>query len=170
MESAYPGFVSIRHRKDRDGGPCRATPPGIGGISWRRKLIFGFPTAWSIAETCLQVSGKQIHHMSTHRRLTTTISRTRQTFGGGELGRSPERSYRPGDTRADLGPPIPPPTRLNRGGKLVGAYGEIGNPSSRFGVSHLDKLRACDDLRRARTNSACAIRTPNRPPTWDHIA
>ena len=39
----------------------------------------------------------------------------------------------------------------------------------RFGVEQSDKLRACDDLRHARTNLACVVETPIKLVCWDHL-
>ena len=40
----------------------------------------------------------------------------------------------------------------------------------RFGVAQGSKLRACDDLRYARTNLACVVETPIKLVNWDHVA
>ena len=39
-----------------------------------------------------------------------------------------------------------------------------------FGVAQSDKLRACDDLRHARTNLACAVETPIKLVSWGRLA
>ena len=41
---------------------------------------------------------------------------------------------------------------------------------SDLGVEQMNKLRACDDLRRNLVNLCAAVITPITPPTWDHIA
>ena len=62
------------------------------------------------------------------------------------------------------------PILLNAAGRFDAAPLSAINPAFRFGAEQLDKLRACGDLKRARTNAACSILTPNSLPTWDHIA
>ena len=39
----------------------------------------------------------------------------------------------------------------------------------RFGVDQLDKIRSCDDIKYSTTNEYCAVWTPIKLPTWDHI-
>ena len=44
------------------------------------------------------------------------------------------------------------------------------NIAFRFGVEQGSKLRACDDLRRSRTNFPCVVETPIKLARWDHLA
>ena len=43
------------------------------------------------------------------------------------------------------------------------------NIAFRFGVEQGSKLRACDDLRYARTNLASIVETPIKLVNWDHV-
>ena len=44
------------------------------------------------------------------------------------------------------------------------------NPAFRFSAAQADKNRACDDLRRALTNRACAVLTPIKLVSRDHVS
>ena len=44
-----------------------------------------------------------------------------------------------------------------------------GNVAFRFAAIQMDKIRACDDFKYGRVNLECAVRTPIKLPTWDHI-
>ena len=44
------------------------------------------------------------------------------------------------------------------------------NIASRFGAEQGAKLRACDDLRHAKTNLAFVVATPTKLVRWDHMA
>ena len=65
-----------------------------------------------------------------------------------------------------------------RGPRQYSAEGElwvagdlvVANPASRFGVQHVDKLRAVDDLKESSTNEAAFVKTPIDVPSWEHIA
>ena len=59
---------------------------------------------------------------------------------------------------------------ISNTGRLANEPDTPLNLAFRFGVQQPDKVRAVDDLRHARTNTACQIATPNTLPTWDHIA
>ena len=56
-------------------------------------------------------------------------------------------------------PPPPPAPSLLRGEPSSLANLDL-DIASRFGVEQIDKLRACDGTRHARTNLACAVATP----------
>lgn len=56
----------------------------------------------------------------------------------------------------------------------IGSPFALGNPqlniAFRCGVEQSDKLRACGDLRHSATHLACAVGTPIRLVSWDHVA
>ena len=44
-----------------------------------------------------------------------------------------------------------------------------GNAAFRFAAIQMGKIRARDDFKYGCVNFACAVRTPIKLPTWDHV-
>ena len=65
-----------------------------------------------------------------------------------------------------LAPPLP----IDIDGSVATyTHGSV-NIAFRFGVGQADKLRACDDLKHNEVSLYCAVWTPVKLPTLDHIA
>ena len=64
-----------------------------------------------------------------------------------------------------LSEPIP----LAANGKPTTWKSERYNIAFRFGVSQAEKIRACDDLKHSLANLSCAVLTPIKLVSWDHL-
>lgn len=65
---------------------------------------------------------------------------------------------------------LPDPIPLAENGKHVTWKSERFDVALRFGVRQDDKIRACGDLNRSLANLPCAVLTPIKLVSWDHLA
>ena len=64
---------------------------------------------------------------------------------------------------------LPPSPLSTEASPLILQHPQL-NVAFRFGVEQSNNLRACGDLRHARTNLACAVETPIKLVRWRHLA
>ena len=62
------------------------------------------------------------------------------------------------------------PFLLGESGRPKDIHSDGFNIAFRFGAEQADKLRACDDLRRSLTNSACRVHTTVKLVSWGHVS
>ena len=63
---------------------------------------------------------------------------------------------------------LPPIPLTYEGDPFITKYHKL-NIAFRFGLDQGGKLRACDDLRHARTTLACVVATPIKLVRWGHV-
>ena len=143
----------------------------MGGSSWIMQFLFGFPLTGRLSQRgCLPVRTKETS--KTPEKLGK-ISRSAQTRFADRASKSGFKNcqllWNEAHLQIEKGRLHPPfPLSLDESpSKLV--HPRL-NVAFRFGVEQGSKLRACDDLRHARTNLACIVETPIKLASWDHVA
>ena len=142
---------------------------GLVGRAWLRQFAWGFPTTGGLSRTGVY-----------HRVLSITPAPDTPAIWSDTSARFSTRAAGSGWLNADtlwteaidqvrkgwLMGPLP----IGEDGQCPAiGLGPI-NIAFRFGVEQSAKIRACDDLKYGATNESCAVMTPIKLPTWDHIA
>ena len=155
--------LTIRHH---------AAQCGLGGERWMDQFETGLPNTWAMSQ-------KGVPPPPTHPQVFGAIGGPALLFSMGEA-RFRERAPRAGSKNAPqlwdetMGKVkkgwLCPPLSLADSGCPDGFSPGRYNIAFRFGVEQAAKLRACDDLRRSLSNSACSVLTPIRLVSWRHLS
>ena len=144
---------------------------GMGGARWLDQFAFGFPITGLLSQKFLyqvdeKVDPSDVIPLSELFNSAASRFRERSTKSG---HKNASQLWDEALIQVKKGWLLPP-AELAADGRPIGWHSEKFNIAFRFGVLQQDKLRACDDLKHAMTNLACAISTPNQLLSWDHIS
>ena len=142
----------------------------VGGAVWLQQRLFGFPLVGRLSQhSCYPDKLKEArkHAEPIKKIMKTNFSRFQDSAS--KSGRVNAKALR-GEalTQCEKGW-LARPFPLCRDRRPCTLHNPELNVSFRFGVEESDNLRACDDLRRARTNLACAVETPIKLARWGHL-
>ena len=142
---------------------------GLPGQKWLWQFANGFPITGSLSQIHLfPISKREVDRAPRAELCESASSRFRErasrcgTKDAGVLWDEALSHVEKGW----LSDPIP----LAENGKPVTWKSERFNVAFRFGVRQDDKIRACDDLKHSLTNLSCAVLTPIKLVSWDHLA
>ena len=142
---------------------------GLGGRNWMRQFVWGFPITGDLSQSGVYPKDPQaVPAPDTATIWADAESRFRsRAAGSGRLNEGTLWNESMEQVKKGwLSDPLP----LGEDGQSPAlGLGPI-NAAFRFGVSQSGKVRACDDLKYNRANEYCAVSTPVKLTTWDHIA
>ena len=143
---------------------------GIKGQKWIKQCIFGFPITGTLSQKGAYPVDKRVKAdtLSRHELLKSAHLRFMERAKGANPLNHTELWNEALDQckKGWLDQPVPV---LNNNGELIFEQNGL-NPAFRFSVPQGDKNRACDDFRHSCTNQACAVLTPIRLISWDHVS
>ena len=143
---------------------------GLGGSKWLKQLIFGFPITGVLSQEGAYPLDSRVKLTTLDKEtvLESTFDRFRQRATNA-LPQHAETLWAEACEQSDKGW-LSRPFPVNASGSKLSFKGKGLNFAFRFAVIQGEKIRACDDLRHSLTNQACAVLTPIKLVSWDHVS
>ena len=142
---------------------------GMGGSNWLQQFVWGFPITWDLSQTGVCPTDNQVQPAPDVSVIWTDTEIRYRARATGSGCPNAEVLWTEALDQVKKGWRNTPLPIRGDGQCPDAAIGPI-DVSFRFGVGQMNKLRACDDLKYGTTNLYCAVWTPIKFPTWDHIA
>ena len=144
---------------------------GIGGASRPQQFIFGPPLVGMLSRRrCFPTNLKEGRKKAEPIRKIMKTSASRFADRANKAGHENAKALRGEDLAQREKGWANRPFRLSLDRHPFVLNSPELNIAFRFGVEQIDKLRACDDLRHARTNLASVVQTPIKRARWGHVA
>ena len=142
----------------------------IGGAQWAKQFIFGFPLVGTIGQKDTSPTDKKAlqRPILGHNQLFADAHERFNLRASKSGSKNATSLWAEAQQQCDKGW-LTNPFRLCADQDRYNLQFSSLNIAFRFGVAKTGKLRACGDLRHSHTNLACAVLTPIKLISWDHI-
>lgn len=142
---------------------------GLGGKAWLRQFVWGFPITGDLSQAGVYPRDPSVTPAPDTTALWGDTSTRLRARAAGSGWLNADTLWTEAIDQVQKGWLMDPLT-IGEDGKCPAIGLGAINISFRFGVEQSSKLRACDDLKYGTANTYCAVMTPIKLPTWDHIA